>query len=261
MIEAPALFDRHGNAVVASKVLTYKPAIGSGTFSTTRSCFRCGGVGGSEAWVATGWKCYNCGGVGKFAAVGKCYTAEKLAKLRATAERKEAARAAEAAAKRGAYLAEQAAIFDSWQAANAPAIDALYLGRGLDVSIVSEAIGKIDNRETISETHLDVALSIVIARLATVDIRNASTFVGTIGERIELELTVEKILDFSFGQFPTIYSYLQLCRDAAGNRIVYKGSKILADEGERVKVKATVAEHDEYKGERQTKIQRPKFID
>ena len=28
----------------------------------TESCYRCGGLGGSESWRHTGWTCYQCDG-------------------------------------------------------------------------------------------------------------------------------------------------------------------------------------------------------
>jgi hypothetical protein len=84
-----------------------------------------------------------------------------------------------------------------------------------------------------------------------------SRHVGEIGQRIELQLTVDRVLDWSYGQFPTIYRYCTLARDAAGNVIQYVGAKPL-DDGT---YKATVAEHDEYRGVRQTKIKRPKWVE
>lgn len=257
----PELFSRDGTPVKSSAAFDFNPRTGSARYNGRRACIRCGGVGGSDKWVATGWTCYNCGGAGYFPHVWRCYTSERLAKLVAIANRKAAAREAAAAAKAAAYRAEQDAAFDAWHAANASAVEALYLGRGIDVNVVSEAIGKVDNRETLRDQHLDVALSIIVARLAVADQKAASTFVGKVGERVELDVVLEKVVDISYGSFPTINRYIYLMRDAAGNRIIYKGTALPTDEGSGGKIRATVAAHEEYRGERQTIVQRPKIID
>lgn len=55
----------------------------------SKTCFRCGGAGSSEAWAHTGRTCYQCGGSGNLGwKTVKLYSAEKLAKLNATAEKR-----------------------------------------------------------------------------------------------------------------------------------------------------------------------------
>ena len=79
--------------------------------------------------------------------------------------------------------------------------------------------------------------------------------VGTVGERIEMTLTVEKVLSFDT-QFGV--SYINLCRDADGNVVVYKGSNRF-DVGS-IKVKATIKSHETREGVPQTLISRPKEV-
>lgn len=86
--------------------------------------------------------------------------------------------------------------------------------------------------------------------------RAASRHLGAEGERITVELKVERILDWSYGSFPTIYRYCNICRDPEGNVVKYIGSNQL-DDGV---YKVTVKEHGEYRGEKQTIVQRPKLI-
>jgi hypothetical protein len=57
------------------------------------------------------------------------------------------------------------------------------------------------------------------------------------------------------GQFGT--SYLHIMNDAQGNVVIYKGTKILGGKTETLTVKATVKEHGERDGVKQTKIARP----
>lgn len=80
--------------------------------------------------------------------------------------------------------------------------------------------------------------------------------VGVIGERVVLDLKVERVLSFD-----TQYgvSYVNLCRDAEGNVVVYKGSNRW-DVG-AIKVKATIKSHEMREGVPQTLIARPKQVE
>lgn len=84
--------------------------------------------------------------------------------------------------------------------------------------------------------------------------RATSGFVGEVGERREWELTVEKTFSFET-QFGA--TYINICRDADQNVIVYKGSNGW-DRGAVIKCKATVKAHDVRDGVSQTLIARPK---
>lgn len=84
-----------------------------------------------------------------------------------------------------------------------------------------------------------------------------SDFVGKIGERLMLNVMcvgVMKISDGGYGTFGP--RYLMRMRDESGNVLTqWTGSPNLAV-GDRAKIKATVKEHSEYRGERQTVVQR-----
>jgi hypothetical protein len=86
--------------------------------------------------------------------------------------------------------------------------------------------------------------------------RATSQHVGTVGERRDFTLTVNRVFSFE-GQYG--FTYINICKDAAGNVIVYKGSNNF-EEGETLTVKATVKAHDERDGIAQTLIARPKII-
>jgi hypothetical protein len=94
----------------------------------------------------------------------------------------------------------------------------------------------------------------------------ATSHVGTVGERREFTLTIERVLSFDthFGR-----TYINLCRDENNNVIVYKGSNDLTpwdDDCNRlpashvVRVKATVKAHEVREGVPQTLIARPKVV-
>lgn len=86
--------------------------------------------------------------------------------------------------------------------------------------------------------------------------RATSQHIGTVGARVELTLRCEKVFTFE-----GIYgiTYINLCRDEANNVVVYKGSNGF-EEGETIKVKATIKAHEERDGVAQTLIARPKVL-
>lgn len=87
-----------------------------------------------------------------------------------------------------------------------------------------------------------------------------SKHVGTVKERVELNLKIERIsyFDSQYG-YNTVTTWVFTMVDENGNCFLYKGSKHLnRREGDSIKLKATIKEHSEYKGRKQTVIQRPK---
>jgi hypothetical protein len=75
-----------------------------------------------------------------------------------------------------------------------------------------------------------------------------SVHIGTVGERLELSLVVMFTTSFD-----TIYGTLHI----AGNIVIYKGNKFLGERGVALKGKATIKEHGERDGAKQTIIARP----
>jgi hypothetical protein len=82
----------------------------------------------------------------------------------------------------------------------------------------------------------------------------ASNWIGTVGAREVFTLTIHRIIEID-GQYGL--SFLHILKDRDGNVVIYKGTKVLGDMGEIVTVKATVKEHGEREGVKQTKIARP----
>lgn len=89
-----------------------------------------------------------------------------------------------------------------------------------------------------------------------------SQYIGQVGDKIELDVTLEKRAWFkipSFRGFGTETKYIYTFRNAHGDAIVWKTSKGLAIEnGEAVHIKATIKDHSEYDDEKQTVITRCK---
>jgi hypothetical protein len=81
-----------------------------------------------------------------------------------------------------------------------------------------------------------------------------SNWIGTVGKREVFALTIQRIIPIE-GQYGV--SYIHILKDKAENVVIYKGTKVLGEAGEFVTVKATVKEHGEREGVKQTKIARP----
>lgn len=84
-----------------------------------------------------------------------------------------------------------------------------------------------------------------------------SQHVGTVGKRETFTLTIQwvKYFESDFGA-----AYIHGLKDATGNVVIYKGSKCLGEKGATLTVKATVKEHGERDGIKQTIISRPAAV-
>ena len=88
--------------------------------------------------------------------------------------------------------------------------------------------------------------------------REVSRHVGTVGARLrDIELTVRVAIVLSIGNYGPVV--LTIAEDSAGNVITYRGGSELGCAGDRLTLSATVAEHSERDGVKQTRIARPKI--
>ena len=89
-----------------------------------------------------------------------------------------------------------------------------------------------------------------------------SQHIGQVGDKIEMDVILDHRAWFdipSFRGYGTDTMYIYTFRDDQGNAIVWKTSKGLVHEnGQRLHLKATIKEHSEYDGEKQTIITRAK---
>ena len=89
--------------------------------------------------------------------------------------------------------------------------------------------------------------------------KNNSEFVGQVKDRgtFDLTLTFRKGFDTDFG-----VSFLNTLKDAQGNVFTYWGNSLNdVEENTTITVKATIKDHREYQGTKQTVINRPKIIE
>lgn len=101
-----------------------------------------------------------------------------------------------------------------------------------------------------------------------------SEYIGTVGSKIKMEVTYKKRFQYSthftyYGENHNVFCF----EDEVGNRIVWDTTSWLEDkkltdergmckpiwEGSKLLVTATVKEHKEYKGTKQTTLSRPRF--
>lgn len=126
---------------------------------------------------------------------------------------------------------------------------------------IREIVGKLIQYGMITDKQI-AFLGNLIAKIPAREARNAqimaenaaSQHIGTVGKREVFSLTVQwvKHIDTAFGTL-----CIHGLKDAAGNVVIYKGSKCLGDKGANLTVKATVKEHGNRDGVKQTIITRP----
>lgn len=223
---------------------------------TQDRCHRCGGAGGFRGWP--GFTCYRCGG-GCFEAPRETpvYDAETLAKLVAAQEKRDAKKAAKQAAK----VARDTAILDEAKAAFEAAQPGLIAwAREQQGDFHQSLVEQFAKRGSLSDAQVAALLRSrqqASERAAKVAQQAAtSDHVGVIGDRHQFKLTIRFVRGFE-----SLYgmTFIHVMDDNAGNVIVYKGSKELGEKGASLSLVATVAEHGERDGIKQTVIKRPKI--
>ena len=211
---------------------------GTKYFEESCTCWKCGGSGVYE-WGAIingccsyAGECYACGGTGVVITKTKEYTPEHAAKLEAAREKRQAKREAEAAQKE----AERQAAIDEYKRAQAQ----------------KEA-------EWAAE-------------------RAKSEYVGSVGDKLDVVVTLAFETTFEVPSFRgygtaemTVYGF----KDESGNILIWKTGGCLyiehqvkgfieneyARKGDKIRIKASIKDHSEYKGTKQTVLTRVKLVE
>lgn len=251
------MFTRYGKAVEVAE--------GAKSFTQPRKCGRCGGEGRSQRWAYTGFVCYDCGG-GRFRGTEtiKVYTAEKLAKLNAAAEKRAAVKAAAAAVKAAQLAAESAARAQAFLAEHAELIKLaqpfMTHGEEQEPGFIERVMTKAIAESFLTEKQAAAVAGAIAKIEEQARLRAASRHVGEIGKRIECQVTVERVAEFPRAKFgaPWIEEMFAIVtmRTAEGNVIVSKSASFWSEAGRQLTIRGTVKEHNEYKGEAQTVVQR-----
>ena len=138
-------------------------------------------------------------------------------------------------------------------------------GNGGFTDLLRKLAADLDECGGLSDKQTDIVRN-ALARQATFVAERKAKFaaqdansqhIGTAGKREVFTLTIQwvKYFEGAFGA-----TYIHGLKDAAGNVVIYKGSKCLGEKGATLTVKATVKEHGERDGVKQTIISRPAAV-
>lgn len=227
-------------------------------FVRARQCGRCGGAGASDKWIYTGRTCYDCGGSGtRGTQEVRLYTAEQLAKLNATQAKRVAKKTAVAQAKAEVAQAEAAARAEAFEVEHGALLASVtpYASKS---PFVADVVRKARLSSYLTEAQAE-ALRTTVAKIAANEAAAArSEHVGAVGERIAVEVEVERAASFERKSFRGGFEQVWIItmRTPEGHVVVSKTPRFCAQKGERFTLKATVKEHAEYRGERQTVVER-----
>lgn len=229
-----------------------------------RRCGRCGGAGGSSKWQHTGWTCYDCGGACyRGTEEVPLYTAEKLAKLNVAAEKREAKRVALAAEKSAIAEAEAAARREVFEAAHGE-----FLNRAETILAGDEVAVDVIARARVAAKISEPQVALLTTKIERAEERAraaaASSWIGKVGDRIEAAVKVEREASYertAYGRWGAAETvWIMTMVDEHGNQIVSKSPNFRPTVGETITLRATVKEHSEYRGIKQTVVQRPKEV-
>ena len=119
-------------------------------------------------------------------------------------------------------------------------------------------------QDIVHEKHMGLAASSVLAAqryLSPKEENTKSSYIGEVKQRLrDLKLRLEKLMLVGQGQYGPNYMYL--FRDGEGNKFVwFSGNKLDMIEGSTYFFDATVKDHREYHGEKQTVLTRAKQLE
>lgn len=259
------------------------------------TCPRCGGAGGGDQWAYTGWTCYECGGTGQRSTpqIIKEYTPEYRAKLDA----QRAKRAEKQRLERVKEFRDNLPKLIEEKGFNADGKAYVAVGNTYDIKeqlkdagakwkpvlnswIFTEAPSQFSTVELTAEECLDfheesgvvdwksLNYSELIQSKLPKEEKTISNYVGNVGDKVELEVTLEKVRSWdvpSYAGYGMTTKVLYVFRDVFGNILVWAttGFGVNAEEvqaGDKAILKGTVSAHTEYDGEKQTTLKRCKVL-
>ena len=256
------LFRRNGqelnDAEVAKVTMAKNGQMGS--FLEHFSCTKCGGEGGNQVWNYTGYTCYRC--MGKTTIVPglghvdpsspakiPVYTAEKLAKLNAAAEKKANKKAAKAEEKKNNFLEEYQDVLDAGK----------YYGMKNNIvkAIVEFCIARNRMSEK-QEQMLYKLFRLTQCRIEKEKDQHVPEHVGRVGDKMEMALTIiwEQAFASQYGAF-----WIVVYHSEKGDSFTYKGASPKGKKGEKEIFSFKIKAHEEYKGKKINIIERIKKVE
>lgn len=258
---AAELFTREGVAHSGAHFLDSK---GRPCFEAPRACSRCGGAGRAEKWRHTGLTCFDCNGSGRHVngpLVVRLYTQAELDRLNPARDKARARKAA----KHAALVAEQSAQRQSREVLFRARYGALIeraaryavdrygpdaADNVLDLrerDFIVDVATRADVRADMTPAQAD-ALTAALDRWDAEQARKAAaSFLGEVGERLELTARVVHVSEFTrpaFGAEWTTETVRVVSFMAGGDTLVtFTTSRNVPAKDEEVRVRGTVKEH------------------
>jgi len=131
----------------------------------------------------------------------------------------------------------------------------------MDVPVIKSLFDSIEQYGSLTEKQTLLARRLMANAMQSVPTKTTSVshsqWVGTIKERRKWSLTIDKIMAYE-GNYGM--SYINMMHDVNGNIVVGKGTKRFGIEGTTINVVATIVDHTTRDGNKQTIINRPKFV-
>lgn len=269
---------------------------GTKYYHCTDRCGKCGGKGMIDYYIpVNGGVCFDCGGSGIIGWDDKEYTPEYEAKLEERRKKKEEKKRAEHEAK----LPEIRQEWFRKNGFNSEGKTYLFLGNTYNMKErIKEVGGKFDrvlgwhiDQPNDEFQFLEISVEevaieswwdgYILAPEKCTDLKDRcekvykelngiqekiSEYVGEVGDKIELELCYVHTTgweNYAYGGWlnHTSFTYLHTFKDGDGNVFIWKTGKCIeADYGTLIKFRATIKDHSEYKGVKQTVLTRCKEI-
>lgn len=267
---------------------------GTKYYHCTQTCGRCAGTGIVAQYIqVNGGQCFDCWGAGIVEWNEKEYTPEYEEKLQAQREKRAAKKLAEAKA----HAAEKNAEFFERNGFNPEGKTYFVLGNTYEIKEELKAQGakwdgysshwhmatKPEGREVLELSADDVYTTdeagiydwrfqkneyldkIHEAEDKLRAAESPSEYVGQVGDKIQLTLTYTHTAAWenSYGGYwSNNVTFLHTFKDENGNVFTWKtGNCIEADYGDKLVVKGTIKDHNEYKGIKQTVLTRCKIME
>lgn len=170
-------------------------------------------------------------------------------KRRMKRDEREALWAAERAARAADFIAMHGALIERAK----PYLEAN--------GFIKDVVGRGIEGAFISDKALIAVTNAIDSIERTIRMRENSRHVGTVGKRETFTVRVDRINSFSrpsFAGYGNETVWIVTLRDVNDNAIVVKSTAFCPDKGAQLTIKATVKEHNVYRDEQQTIVQRVK---
>lgn len=256
-IDMEKLFNRQG--------VERTPNAGNQVYQYVARCSRCGGMGGSQAWVMTGYTCYDCGGSGNgLLRTERLYTADRLAKLEAAANKRAAKKAAQQAEENRVEQARRDALRGEFMAREAGTLKLVTdLAEWTQDAFWRDLHADLVNRVSISEN----CAAMIVRKHCEIQQRQAAKekakavgHAGKVGQRIEMRARIVQSKFITLvSRFPLVERYLITLETEEGHTLKWWTGRPYETGEDFETMRATVKELGEWQGTPQTTVQRVTF--